>query len=89
MNTITISNKVRKVANKFNIKIENLNVRLTPSWNYGEDSTNDEFVVEITISNPDTVSMKRARKFICEVEYICNKDWKYTTEAYITNKDID
>lgn len=87
MNTITINNKINKVAKKFNIKIDEIEIKMTPSWNYGEDNTNDTFEVSMSIKNPDSVSVKRIQNFIGNVEYACSKNWKYNTFIDITNKE--
>lgn len=87
MNTITINNKINKVAKKFNIKIDTIEINLIPSWNYGEDSTNNEFDVKISIVDPEKVSEKRVKNFIGYAEAFCTKAWKYDTTIEIINKE--
>lgn len=101
MNTSTkkIENLVRHFANKMNIKLANVKVEFTPSYDYEVeddeyDSTDNTFDVGVTLANPGTLSQKKAKKFIGSLEgkFYSNKHYRRLNECvfvWFENFDID
>lgn len=88
---ITLNNKVRHIANKMNIKLQDVSINFIPSYEYEVsdeemETTNDTYEIVI-VTVDDTISHKRAHKFLDEVQNL-NTD-KFDIFTYIDNIDLD
>ena len=75
MNTSTnkIKNTVRHFANKMGIKLTEVEVGFVPSYEYEvydneTDETDNTYSVLVTVADPQTLSNKKAKKFIAQLE---------------------
>ena len=94
-----IKNIVRHFANKMNVKLSNVEVTFVPSYEYEvyeneTDETDNTYSVSITLSNPSTLSNKKAKKFIAQLEgmFYTNKKCRRNNEtvfAYFENYEIE
>lgn len=92
MNTsVTLNNKVRHIANKMNIKLEDVEINFTPSYEYEVsdeevETTNDTYEIVINVKNIN-ISKKKAEKFLTEVQNLNTNEFDIFT--YIDNVDLD
>ena len=94
-----IENTVRHFANKMNIKLANVEVKFVPSYEYEvykneTDETNNTYSVSIALSNPSTLSNKKAKNFIAQLEgmFYTNKKCRRNNEVvfiYFDNYDVE
>lgn len=94
-----VENTVRHFANKIGIKLTKVEVGFVPSYEYEvyeneTDETDNTYSVSITLSNPSTLSNKKAKKFIAQLEgmFYANKKCRRNNESvfvYFDNYDIE
>ena len=101
MNTSTnkIKNTVRHFANKIGIKLTEVEVGFVPSYEYevcenATDETDNTYSVLVTVADPNTLSNKKAKKFIAQLEgmFYANKKCRRNHEVvfiYFDNYDIE
>lgn len=93
-----IKNTVRHFANKIGIKLTELEVEFIPSYEYEvydneTDATDNIYSVLVTVANPHTLSNKKAKKFIAQLEgmFYTNKKCRKNHEVvfiYFDNYDV-
>ena len=93
-----IKNTVRHFANKIGIKLTELEVEFIPSYEYEvydneTDETDNIYSVLVTVANPNTLSNKKAKKFIAQLEgmFYTNKKCRKNHEVvfiYFDNYDV-
>lgn len=99
MNTSNkIENIVRHFANKMGIKLTEVEVEFIPSYEYEvydneTDKTDNIYSVLVTVANPHTLSNKKAKKFIAQLEgmFYTNKKCRKNHEVvfiYFDNYDV-
>lgn len=94
-----IENTVRHFANKMGIKLAKVNIKFEPSYEYevyGDetDETDNTYSVLVTVADPQTLSNKKAKKFIAQLEgmFYTNKKCKRNNEVvfiYFDNFDVE
>lgn len=94
-----IENIVRHFANKMGIKLTKVNIKFEPSYEYEvyeneTDETDNTYSVLVTVANPLTLSNKKAKKFIAQLEgmFYANKKCRRNNEVvfiYFDNFDIE
>ena len=94
-----VENTVRHFANKMNIKLANVEVKFVPSYEYEvydneTDETDNTYSVLVTVANSQTISNKKAKKFIAQLEgmFYTNKKCRKNNESvfvYFDNFDIE
>ena len=101
MNTSTnkIKNTVRHFANKMGIKLTEVEVGFVPSYEYevcenATDETDNTYSVLVTVADPKTLSNKKAKKFIAQLEgmFYANKKCRRNHEVvfiYFDNYDVE
>lgn len=101
MNTLTnkIKNTVRHFANKMGIKLTEVEVGFVPSYEYevcenATDETDNTYSVLVTVTDPNTLSNKKAKKFIAQLEgmFYTNKKCRKNHEVvfiYFDNYDVE
>ena len=101
MNTSTnkIKNTVRHFANKMGIKLTEVEVGFVPSYEYevcenATDETDNTYSVLVTVADPNTLSNKKAKKFIAQLEgiFYTNKKCRKNHEVvfiYFDNYDVE
>ena len=101
MNTTTnkIENTVRHFANKMGIKLTEVEVGFVPSYEYevcdnATDETDNTYSVLVTVEDPQTLSNKKAKKFIAHLEgmFYTNKKCRRNHEVvfiYFDNYDVE
>lgn len=101
MNTSTnkIKNTVRHFANKMGIKLTEVEVGFVPSYEYevcdnATDETDNTYSVLVTVEDPQTLSNKKAKKFIAQLEgmFYTNKKCRRNHEVvfiYFDNYDVE
>ena len=101
MNTSTnkIKNTVRHFANKMGIKLTEVEVGFVPSYEYevcenATDETDNTYSVLVTVADPQTLSNKKAKKFIAKLEgmFYTNKKCRRNHEVvfiYFDNYDVE
>ena len=82
-----------------NIKLANVEVKFVPSYEYEvydneTDETDNTYSVLVTVANPQTISNKKAKKFIAQLEgmFYTNKNCRKNNESvfvYFDNFDIE
>ena len=93
-----IENTVRHFANKMGIKLTEVEVEFVPSYEYEvceneTDETDSTYSVLVTIADPQTLSNKKAKKFIAHLEgmFYTNKKCRRNHEVvfiYFDNFDV-
>lgn len=93
-----IKNTVRHFANKIGIKLTEVEVEFIPSYEYEvyeneTDETDNIYSVLVTVANPHTLSNKKAKKFIAQLEgmFYTNKKCRKNHEVvfiYFDNYDV-
>ena len=93
-----IENIVRHFANKMGIKLTEVEVGFVPSYEYEvyeneTDETDNTYSVLVTVANPHTLSNKKAKKFIAQLEgmFYTNKKCRKNHEVvfiYFDNYDV-
>ena len=101
MNTSTnkIKSTVRHFANKMGIKLTEVEVGFVPSYEYevcenATDETDNTYSVLVTVADPNTLSNKKAKKFIAQLEgmFYINKKCRRNHEVvfiYFDNYDVE
>ena len=94
-----IENTVRHFANKMGIKLTEVEVGFVPSYEYevcdnATDETDNTYSVLVTVANPNTLSNKKAKKFIAQLEgmFYTNKKCRRNHEVvfiYFDNYDVE
>ena len=94
-----IENTVRHFANKMGIKLTEVEVEFVPSYEYEvceneTDETDSTYSVLVTIADPQTLSNKKAKKFIAHLEgmFYTNKKCRRNHEVvfiYFDNFDVE
>ena len=94
-----IENTVRHFANKMGIKLTEVEVGFVPSYEYEvceneTDETDSTYSVLVTIADPQTLSNKKAKKFIAHLEgmFYTNKKCRRNHEVvfiYFDNFDVE
>ena len=94
-----IENTVRHFANKIGIKLTEVEVGFVPSYEYevcdnATDETDNTYSVLVTVANPQTLSNKKAKKFIAQLEgmFYANKKCRRNHEVvfiYFDNFDVE
>ena len=94
-----VENTVRHFANKMGIKLTKVEVGFVPSYEYEvyeneTDETDNTYSVSIILYNPSTLSNKKAKKFITQLEgmFYTNKKCRRNNEVvfvYFDNYDIE
>ena len=94
-----IENTVRHFANKIGIKLTEVEVGFVPSYEYevcenATDETDNTYSVLVTVANPHTLSNKKAKKFIAQLEgmFYANKKCRRNHEVvfiYFDNFDVE
>lgn len=94
-----IKNTVRHFANKMGIKLTEVGVGFVPSYEYEvygneTDETDNTYSVLVTVANPNTLSNKKAKKFIAQLEgmFYTNKECRRNHEVvfiYFDNYDVE
>lgn len=94
-----IENTVRHFANKMGIKLTEVEVGFVPSYEYEVcdneiDETDNTYSVLVTVANPQTLSNKKAKKFIAQLEgmFYANKKCRRNHEVvfiYFDNFDVE
>ena len=94
-----IKNIVRHFANKMGIKLTEVEVGFVPSYEYevcenATDETDNTYSVLVTVANPNTLSNKKAKKFIAHLEgmFYANKKCRRNHEVvfiYFDNYDVE
>ena len=94
-----IKNTVRHFANKMGIKLTEVEVGFVPSYEYEvceneTDETDNTYSVLITVADPHTLSNKKAKKFIAQLEgmFYANKKCRRNHEVvfiYFDNFDVE
>ena len=82
-----------------NIKLANVEVKFVPSYEYEvydneTDETDNTYSVLVTVANSQTISNKKAKKFIAQLEgmFYTNKKCRKNNESvfvYFDNFDIE
>ena len=93
-----IENTVRHFANKMGIKLTEVEVGFVPSYEYevcenATDETDNTYSVLVTVADPQTLSDKKAKKFIAQLEgmFYANKKCRRNHEVvfiYFENYDV-
>ena len=93
-----IENTVRHFANKMGIKLTEVEVGFVPSYEYEvcdnvTDETDNTYSVLVTVEDPQTLSNKKAKKFIAQLEgmFYTNKKCRRNHEVvfiYFDNYDV-
>ena len=93
-----IKNTVRHFANKMGIKLTDVEVGFVPSYEYEvceneTDETDNTYSVLVTVADPNTLSNKKAKKFIAQLEgmFYANKKCRRNHEVvfiYFDNYDV-
>lgn len=93
-----IENTVRHFANKMGIKLTEVEVGFVPSYEYevcdnATDETDNTYSVLVTVANHQTLSNKKAKKFIAQLEgmFYANKKCRRNHEVvfiYFDNYDV-
>ena len=93
-----IENTVRHFANKMGIKLTEVEVGFVPSYEYEvcentTDETDNTYSVLVTVADPQTLSNKKAKKFIAQLEgmFYTNKKCRRNHEVvfiYFENYDV-
>lgn len=94
-----IENTVRHFANKMGIKLTEVEVGFVPSYEYEvyeneTDETDNTYSVLVTVAYPHTLSTKKAKKFIAQLEgmFYANKKCRRNHEVvfiYFDNYDVE
>ena len=94
-----IENTVRHFANKMGIKLTEVEVGFVPSYEYevcdnATDETDNTYSVLVTVEDPQTLSNKKAKKFIAQLEgmFYTNKKCRRNHEVvfiYFDNFDVE
>lgn len=94
-----IENTVRHFANKMGIKLTEVEVGFVPSYEYEvcyneTDETDNTYSVLVTVANPHTLSNKKAKRFIAQLEgmFYTNKKCRRNHEVvfiYFENYDVE
>lgn len=94
-----IENTVRHFANKIGIKLTEVEVGFVPSYEYevcenATDETDNTYSVLVTVADPKTLSNKKAKKFIAQLEgmFYANKKCRRNHEVvfiYFDNFDVE
>ena len=94
-----IENTVRHFANKMGIKLTGVEVGFVPSYEYevcdnATDETDNTYSVLVTVADPQTLSNKKAKKFIAQLEgmFYANKKCRRNHEVvfiYFDNFDVE
>lgn len=94
-----IENTVRHFANKMGIKLTEVEVGFVPSYEYEvyeneTDETDNTYSVLVTVADPHTLSNKKAKKFIAQLEgmFYANKKCRRNHEVvfiYFDNYDVE
>ena len=94
-----IENTVRHFANKMGIKLAEVEVEFVPSYEYEvceneTDETDNTYSVLVTVADPQTLSNKKAKKFIAQLEgmFYANKKCRRNHEVvfiYFDNFDVE
>ena len=94
-----IENTVRHFANKMGIKLTEVEVGFVPSYEYevcenATDETDNTYSVLVTVADPNTLSNKKAKKFIAQLEgmFYANKKCRRNHEVifiYFDNYDVE
>ena len=94
-----IENTVRHFANKMGIKLTEVEVGFVPSYEYevcdnATDETDNTYSVLVTVEDPQTLSNKKAKKFISQLEgmFYTNKKRRRNHEVvfiYFDNFDVE
>ena len=94
-----IKNIVRHFANKMGIKLTEVEVGFVPSYEYevcenATDETDNTYSVLVTVADPNTLSNKKAKKFIAHLEgmFYANKKCRRNHEVvfiYFDNYDVE
>ena len=94
-----IENTVRHFANKMGIKLTEVEVGFVPSYEYEvcentTDETDNTYSVLVTVEDPQTLSNKKAKKFIAQLEgmFYANKKCRRNHEVvfiYFDNFDVE
>lgn len=94
-----IENTVRHFANKMGIKLTEVGVGFVPSYEYEvygneTDETDNTYSVLVTVADPHTLSNKKAKKFIAQLEgmFYTNKKYRRNHEVvfiYFDNYDVE
>ena len=94
-----IENTVRHFANKMGIKLTEVEVGFVPSYEYEvceneTDETDSTYSVLVTIADPQTLSNKKAKKFIAQLVgmFYANKKCRRNHEVvfiYFDNFDVE
>ena len=86
-----IENTIRHFANKMGIKLTEVEVGFVPSYEYEvceneTDETDNTYSVLVTVTNPHTLSNKKAKKFIAQLEgmFYANKKCRRNHEVVRT-----
>ena len=93
-----IENTVRHFANKMDIKLTEVEVGFVHSYEYevcdnATDETDNTYSVLVTVEDPQTLSNKKAKKFIAQLEgmFYTNKKCRRNHEVvfiYFDNYDV-
>ena len=93
-----IENTVRHFANKMGIKLTEVEVGFVPSYEYevcdnATDETDNTYSVLVTVEYPQTLSNKKAKKFIAQLEgmFYTNNKCRRNHEVvfiYFDNYDV-
>ena len=94
-----IENTVRHFANKMGIKLAEVEVEFVHSYEYEvceneTDETDNTYSVLVTVADPQTLSNKKAKKFIAQLEgmFYANKKCRRNHEVvfiYFDNFDVE
>ena len=94
-----IENTVRHFANKMGIKLAEVEFEFVPSYEYEvceneTDETDNTYSVLVTVADPQTLSNKKAKKFIAQLEgmFYANKKCRRNHEVvfiYFDNFDVE
>ena len=94
-----IENTVRHFGNKMGIKLAKVNIKFDPSYEYevcdnATDETDNTYSVLVTVEDPQTLSNKKAKKFIAQLEgmFYANKKCRRNHEVvfiYFDNFDVE
>lgn len=94
-----IENTVRHFANKMGIKLTEVEVGFVPSYEYEvcedeTDETDNTYSVLVTVADPHTLSNKKAKKFIAQLEgmFYANKKCRRNHEVvfiYFDKFDVE
>ena len=94
-----IENIVRHFANKMGIKLTEVEIGFVPSYEYEvcdneTDETDNTYSVLVTVADPQTLSNKKAKKLIAQLEgmFYANKKCRRNHEVvfiYFENYDVE